>query len=246
MPWDIIERFEHPALSPALWIPYYLPHWVTLESAAARFDVSDHGLALRIDADQAPWRPTDGDFRVSHVQTAHRDGQHRVGTDLEIVTPRPARDLWTARAGAVEVVASASSDPTCMLGVWLLGVESGSPEHSGEICIAEVFGREVGSASSTVRLGVKAHHDPHLVDEVLDVPLPFDASLPHAYGARWDRTGCEITVDGTVVHRTDQVLGYPLQLMIDLWEFPEEGASRDADGYPKRATIHQVRLRADA
>ncbi|MDN4478317.1 glycoside hydrolase family 16 protein [Demequina sp. SYSU T00039] len=245
MPWDIVERFEHPALSPALWIPYYLPHWVTLESAAARFAITDLGLELRIDADQPPWRPTDGDFRVSHVQTGHRDGQHRVGADLAIVTPRPTRALWTARAGAVEVVASVPAHPATMLGIWLLGDEAGSPDDSGEICIAELFGPAVSSASSTVRTGVKAHHDPRLVDEMLDIPMPLDATRPHAYGARWDAGGCEITVDGTVVHRSDQVLDYPLQLMIDLWEFPEPDAPRDPAAYPLTATIHQVRLRAD-
>ena len=132
-----------------------------------------------------------------------------------------------------------------MLGIWLVGHESTGESDSGEICIAEVFGDKVTAASSTVRLGVKAHHDPRLEDEMLDVPLPMDATRPHAYGARWDRAGCEITVDGTVVHTSDQVLDYPVQLMIDLWEFPAPGAQRAREGVAVSAVIHQVRLRAD-
>lgn len=246
MTWDIVERFDLPAPDPALWIPAYLPHWTTAERAAARYAVTERGLELRIDREHPAWRPLDGDFRVSHLQTGHHDGQHRVGTDLTLTASYPSQTLWTPRAGAVEVVASASSLPTAMLGIWLVGHESTGPDDSGEICIAEVFGRTVTGASSTVRVGVKAHHDPRLLDEVLDIPLPMDATRPHAYGARWDASGCEITVDGTVVHRTDQALDYPVQLMIDLWEFPDPTVEPAAAAYPITATIHQVRLRADA
>ncbi|WP_062517415.1 hypothetical protein [Demequina gelatinilytica] len=154
------------------------------------------------------------------------------------------RRLWAPpRAGAVEVVASANADPTCMLGIWLVGHESTGPEDSGEICIAEVFGDRVSPSSSTVRMGIKAHHDPRLITDLRDVEAAVDATEPHTYGAAWDAEGTEITLDGATVYRTDQVLGYPLQLMLDLWELPH--GRREAAAYPKVATLHEVRLRTD-
>ncbi|WP_062304022.1 hypothetical protein [Demequina subtropica] len=249
--WDRIERFAGDPLDTSLWVPDYLPHWTTPERSGARYRFTDAGLALLIEHDQHAWRPEDGDFRVSHLQTGEFAGplgsdvgQHRVGHDLRVVTERTMRRLWTPpRAGAVEVVASASADPTCMLGIWLVGHESTGPRDSGEICIAEVFGDRVSPASSTVRVGIKAHHDDRLVTDLRDVAAAFDAATPHVYGATWDSEGTEITLDGTAVYGTDQVLGYPLQLMLDLWEFPH--GRRDAAAYPKVATLHEVRLRTD-
>src|SRR3712207_8142242 len=40
------------------------------------------------------------------------------------------------------------------------GFEQESPEASGEICVAELFGHAILPLSSRVRIGVKAHHDP--------------------------------------------------------------------------------------
>ncbi|SEJ70977.1 glycoside hydrolase family 16 protein [Demequina mangrovi] len=249
--WDRVERFAGEPLDGTLWIPDYLPHWTTPDRSGARYDFTPGGLELLIEHDQRAWRPEDGDFRVSHLQTGEYGGplgsnvgQHRIGRDLRVVTERPTRRLWTPpRAGAVEVVASASADPTCMLGIWLVGHEETSPQDSGEICIAEVFGDKVTATSSLVRVGIKAHHDPRLVTDLRDVALPVDATSSHAYGASWDSEGTAVTFDGVEIYRTDQVLSYPLQLMLDLWEFPH--GRREPAAYPKRATLHEVRLRTD-
>jgi hypothetical protein len=136
------------------------------------------------------------------------------------------------------VVVSASPDPTCMVGVWLVGFEESSPDDSGEICLAELFGDQVGPDGSTVRLGIKAHHDPRLRTDLADVRLPLDATAPHAYAAHWDATGVRLLVDGAEVWTSDQVLAYPLQLMIDLFEFP--AGPRDPGHYPRTAVVRSV------
>lgn len=241
------ERFRGPELNRGLWIPAYLPHWTVPERSAARFDLSGDGIVLRVDADQPPWRDEDDGMRVSHLQTGSwsgplgsTSGQHRHRPDgLVVRTPVPERRLWTPSAGSVEVTASASPDPACMLGIWLVGFEAEGPDRSGELCVAELFGDRVGPGGSVVRTGVKAHHDPRLVDEVEDVALPIDATRPHRYGVEWDGTGARFSVDGEVVHRSTQVLGYPLMLMLDLFEFRADGPVDGAD-YPKRAVVHRV------
>ena len=138
------------------------------------------------------------------------------------------------------VTASASPDPSCMLGIWLVGFEAFGPRDSGEICLAEVFGDRIDQGRSTVRTGIKAHHDPRLTTDLSDVVLPIDATEPHTYTAEWDGTGVRLSVDGATVRTSGQVLAYELQLMIGLFEFPGAG-SRDLRGYPKTASVRSVR-----
>lgn len=240
------ETFAGPALDPGRWVAHYLPHWTTPERSAARYDLVPGGLRLRIDHDQPAWRPEDGELRVSNLQTGSwagavgsTRGQHRHRADgLVVRTATPTRRLWTPSSGEVEVVVSASPDPTCMVGVWLVGFEEGSPQDSGEICLAELFGDQVGPDGSTVRLGIKAHHDPRLETDLADVRLPMDATAPHAYAARWDSTGVRLLVDGNTVWTSAQVLAYPLMLMIDLFEFPT--GPRNPGHYPKSAVVRSV------
>lgn len=244
----LADDFREPTLDRSRWLDHYLPHWTTPDRSAARYDLGPDGLRLRIDHDQPAWRPEDGGMRVSHVQTGNvagplggTRGQHRHRPDgLVVRTPWPTERLWTPVHGRVAVTVSASADPTCMVGIWLVGFEEGSPEESGEICIAELFGDRLGAESSIVRLGIKAHHDPRLTTDVVDLPLPIDATQPHAYGAAWDETGVRFLVDGDVVLASAQRLDYPLQLMIDLFEFPAT-ERRDPADYPKTALVHAVR-----
>jgi hypothetical protein len=244
----IHDRFDGAALDLALWVDHYLPQWTTPDRSAARYDLTDHGLRLRIDADQPAWRPEDGRMRVSSIQTGTFSGPlgstvgtHRHRPDgLVVRTPQPTRRLWTPSGGSVQVTATASPDPTCMLGIWLVGFEADSPEQSGEICLAELFGDRIGPHRSTIRLGVKAHNDPRLSWERNDLELDLDATGRHTYGAEWGPNGIRFLVDGTEVARSDQVVDYPQQLMIDLFEFPESD-ERPAAEYPKSAYIHLVR-----
>jgi hypothetical protein len=244
----INDHFNGPILDGGTWIDHYLPQWTTPDRSAARYDFDEEGLRLRIDVDQPAWRTADGLMRVSNIQTGTYSGPrgsgvgtHRHRQDgLEVITVQPTRRLWTATSGQVTVRASASADPLCMLGIWLVGFEESGPEDSGELCIAELFGNKLTPSSSTVRVGVKAHNDPRLVDDISDVVLPINATRPHVYTVRWHSDLIEFEVDGAVVKTCHhQRLAYEQQLMIDLFEFPEPGA-RDPRGYPKTAHIHAV------
>jgi hypothetical protein len=248
----INDRFTGPTLDDATWVDHYLPHWTTPDRSAARYDFDQDGLRLRIDADQLAWRTADGLMRVSNIQTGtfsgprgSPSGTHRHRLDgLEVVTEQPTRRLWTATGGEVAVTASASADSHCMLGIWLVGFEESGPEDSGELCIAELFGHALTPTSSTVRVGVKAHHDPRLIDDISDLVLPIDARSPHTYTARWHGDVIEFAVDGTVVKTCHQQLAYEQQLMIDLFEFPETDI-RNPHAYPKTAHIHAVSASRD-
>ncbi len=186
-------------------------------------------------------------MRVSNLQTGSFSGpagsdrgQHRHRAGLAVRSAQPTRRLWTPSSGRVEARVRASGDPTCLTAIWLVGVEDTSPQESGEICVAELFGHAIGAGRSQVRLGLKAHHDPRLSTEMLDVPLDIDATEDHDYAAEWDAHGVRFSVDGALVHTTAQTITYPVQLMVDLFEFPQ-GTVREARDYPKAAYLRSVR-----
>jgi Glycosyl hydrolases family 16 len=240
------EDFTGPALDPGRWVAHYLPHWTTPERSAARYDLQPGVLRLRIDADQPAWRVEDGELRVSNLQTGTFSGplgspvgQHRHRPDLTVRTPQPARRLYTPSSGLVEAVMRASPDPTCMLAFWLVGFEEDSPEQSGEICVAELFGNAIGPRRAGVRIGVKAHNDPRLQEDMEEVALDLDATAWHTYGAEWTTERIRFFVDDQLVRSVDQRIDYPLQLMVDLFEFPD-GTDRDPAAYPKFGEVKAV------
>lgn len=242
--WDDFTSRE---LNGERWIAHYLPHWSTPERTAARYVIDHDGLRLLIEADQPAWRPEDGGMRASNIQTGTFSGplgsslgQHRHRPDLRVRTPQPTRRLWTPSSGLVEATVCASPDPDCMVGIWLVGFEHDSPQQSGEVCIAELFGDAIGSGGSKVRLGIKAHNDPKLQDDMADVALDIDASEEHVYAAEWDARRARFFVDDVLVRTVDQGLDYPLQLMVDLFEFPGSGR-RDPGRYPKSACVRGIR-----
>jgi hypothetical protein len=127
-----------------------------------------------------------------------------------------------------------------MLAFWLIGFEEASPQESGEVCIAELYGNAIEPDHSQVRLGIKAHHDPNLRDEMTEVTLSLDARDEHSYATEWNSRRVRFFVDNQLVCTVEQGLDYPLQLMIDLFEFPAT-AERDPANYPKTAHLTAVR-----
>ncbi len=244
------DNFSGARLDADRWIDHYLPHWTTVERSAARYSTGADGLHLRIEADQPAWLPDDpeeGDLRVSNLQTGTFSGPagttigqmaHRAG--LIVRSPQPERRLWTPTAGLVEATMSANADPTCMLAFWLVGFAAGGEQETGEICVVELYGDAIGPERSRVRTGVKAHRDPNLHDDVVDVWLDMDATTEHTYAAEWDAHSARFYVDDRLVHSSDQGTDYPQQLMLDLFEFPVH-QRRDPADYPKVAHVRSVR-----
>jgi beta-glucanase (GH16 family) len=143
---------------------------------------------------------------VSNIQTGSFSGSvgsdrgtHRHRPGMTVRTAQPTRRLYTPSTGMVEARLRATADPTCMLAVWLVGFEEAAPEQSGEICIAELYGHALGPGGSRVRLGIKAHHDPRLREDMTDVPLGIDASDWHTYAAAWTAQETRFSVDDRLV-----------------------------------------------
>lgn len=239
---DLDEDFAD-GVSAERWVPSYLPQWTTPDRAEARYRTVSGGLELRIEADQLDWRPEDAPLRVSNLQTGtfsgpvgSRRGTHRHRDDgLLVRTETPLQLLFAPSGGRIDVTVAASLDDGCMLAVWLVGTEHLSPEDSGEICVFEIDADAIGS-TTIARSGVKAHHDPRLTTDMAEVSIPLDASLPHTWTVIWGEGETLIGCEGLVLRRVPQAPGYPLFLMIDLFE---SGPPRG--GYPKTALVRDVR-----
>lgn len=242
------ETFDADELDPKRWIPYYLPQWSNRRRAAARYDVGGGTLRLLIEADQPPWCPElDGDVRVSSLQTGmfagplgSTVGQHRFSPRARVTEEQPAARLYTPQYGVIEIRAMALDDPASMVALWMIGYED-RPERSAEICVCEIFGRDVGPHEARVGMGVHPFGDPRIRDEFSAVPLEIDAREFHVYAAEWTPDRVTFHVDGRVAKVVEQSPAYPMQLMLGIYEFPGDARSEPSSGYPKAFVVDYVR-----
>jgi hypothetical protein len=243
------EPFAGDRLDAHRWLPYYLPHWSSWELAAARYTVADGRLQLLIEEDQPPWCPElDGALRVSSLQTAlvagepgSLHGQHQFDPPATVRNGPHDLRLYTPRYGRFDVRATASTDPRLMFALWMIGLGD-VPEHSAEICVVEIFGKDVGPDGAGVGVGVHPHRDPAVGDDFERVMLPIDVEEFHEYAAEWTPERIAFFVDGQCVKVVEQAIAYPMQLMLGLYEFPAEpGSDSCAGAYPKQVAVDFVR-----
>jgi hypothetical protein len=239
------DTFDSDVLDRDRWLPYYLPHWSGRERAAARYAVGGGALRLLIDADQAPWCPElDGDVRVSSLQTGafagpvgSAIGQHRFNPAARVQEAQPNVRLYTPHFGRIELRARANDDPDVMVALWLIGYED-VPERSAEICVCEIFGRDVGPERATIGVGLHPFGDPSIDDDFSQVTLPIDARDFHVYAAEWSPGRVEFRVDGNPVKAVRQAPDYPMQLMLNIYE-PARTIPHAV--YPKEFVVDSVR-----
>jgi hypothetical protein len=242
------ETFEGTALDRSHWLPYYLPHWSSRERSAARYEVGGGVLRLRIDADQEPWCPElDGEVRVSSLQTGafagpvgSAVGQHRFNPAAVVREAQPNARLYTPQYGRIELCARACDDPRAMIALWMIGYED-EPERSAEICVCEVFGRDVGADEAVVGVGVHPFSDPATIDDFSRVTVAIDARGFHVYAAEWHPGGVEFFVDGEEIKTTSQSPSYPMQLMLGIYGFPAAEGDDAPPTYPKEFVVDYVR-----
>jgi hypothetical protein len=247
---EFADEFEGTRLDPARWVPAHLPQWSSREQAAARYSLRSGQLVLQILEDQPPWCPEfDDATRVSSLQTGVHSGptgsvigQHRFNEHVVVHEEQAPERLYTPFYGYFEMRAKAVAHASNMVALWMIGYED-VPEHSGEICICEIFGRDVEPGRVLVGMGVHPFGDPKLDDDFSKVPIEIDATEFHAYAAEWTPTRIVFFVDGREVKSVQQSLSYPMQLMLGIYEF--EGARDDvaaeSHSYPKEFIVDYVR-----
>ena len=245
---DHVERFDRERLDESRWWPYYTPHWSSRAASAARWETGSGGLTLRIDTDTPPWSPEfDGAVRVSHLQTGQFSGpegsgvgQHRFRDGLVVREEQPEKRLWLPRFGVIEARLRAIRHPDAMVAFWPIGFED-EPGNSGEICICEIFGSELDDAGGWVGVGVKPQRDPRLTLEFEKIRVEGDLTDFHDYAVEWDERGIRFFIDGRWVKTVGQRIDYPVQLMLDVYELPNDAGERDAAAHPLRFDVEHVR-----
>ena len=239
---EFSDDFDAPELDLAKWLPTYLPQWSSRERGAARYRLSGRQLHLQIAEDQPPWCPAyDGATRVSSLQTGvfagppgSRVGQHRFHPELSVAEAQTNARLYTPQYGYFELRAKAIAARDCMVALWMIGYED-LPERSGEICICEIFGKDVQPGSARVGMGVRAFSDPNLVGDFSQESVEMDATDFHVYAAEWTPAGIDFFIDGRRAKTVHQSPGYPMQLMLGIYEFERRG------DYPKEFVVDYVR-----
>jgi len=240
------DTFAGETLDPGRWIPHYLPQWSTRELSAARYELDGTCLRLLITRDQAPWCPElDGGLRVSSLQTGvfagpvgSGIGQHRFAPAAVVREAQRNRRLYTPRYGRIELRAKALDDPRSMVALWMIGYED-EPDRSAEICVCEIFGRDVFPDRAAVGVGLHPFGDPRIADDFERVNVPIDARAFHEYAVEWTPAGVAFLVDGEVVKTSHQSPAYPMQLMLSLYELPQADARPGR--YPKEFVVDYVR-----
>jgi beta-glucanase (GH16 family) len=91
-------------------------------------------------------------------------------------------------------------------------------------------------------MGVHPFGDPSISDDFAAAEVPIDARQFHVYSAEWTPDHVAFFVDHQLIKTVRQSPGYPMQLMLGIYEFPDstEDTGR-AGGYPKQFTVDYVR-----
>jgi hypothetical protein len=243
------DTFDGDALDQTRWLPYYLPQWSSREASAARYEIDGGLLQLHIEADQQPWCPEfDGETRVSSLQTGvfagpvgSSAGQSHFKAGLVVREAQDNARLYTPQCGLFELRAKAIDDPRCMVALWMIGYED-EPERSAEICICEIFGKNVTVESVGIGMGFHPFGDPSVRDEFSVEAIAIDAREFHIYAAQWTPEYVAFFVDHQLVKTVEQSPGYPMQLMLGIYEFPDDGQSTQPPHlYPKRFVVDYFR-----
>ena len=246
------DDFDGLTLDETHWLPHYLPHWSTPDRTAARYEIRDGVLRLLIEADTPPWCPAlDGDLRVSSLQTGvfagpvgSKEGQLQFHPDVVVRTTQENRALFTVHRNLIEIRMRALADPRAMVSLWMIGLED-TPEHSSEINVAEIFGRNVKSDRAHIGMGVHPFGDPAIIDDFVETEVAIDVREWHTYSADWSPDHIAWYIDDRLIRVVEQSATYPMQLMLDVYEFPPEDDApdpRDPADYPKAFEVDWVRV----
>jgi hypothetical protein len=226
---ELDEQFAGDDLDLDVWFPYYLPHWSSRAASRATYQVGGGELRLSIPVDQPTWCPGlhEAPLRVSCLQTGSfagpldsATGQQPFRDGLVVTEEQPTMWGYTPRYARIEIAMRGTVTERSMFAFWLSGIED-SPERSGEICVAEIFGAAARPGFAEVGMGLHRFRDPALVEEWAVEPMAIEAAEFHTYAVDWRAGSCAFSVDGAVVRRLDQAPDYPVQLMVGVFDFPD-------------------------
>jgi hypothetical protein len=167
-------------------------------------------------------------------------GQHRFTAAAVVREEQEAARLYTPQYGFFELRARVTDDPHAMCALWMIGYED-APDRSAEICVAEIFGRDVGPDAAAVGMGVHPFGDPRITDEWAQQPVAVDARDFHVYAVEWTADHVAFFVDDALVTVVDQSPAYPMQFMLGIYAFPEDDGTLPPPSSPREFVVDRFR-----
>lgn len=243
------DDFDQEELDETKWLPIYLPQWSSRKRSKANYTIQDSELVLLVTEDQQPWCPEfNGDLKVSNLQTGLYSGplgsplgQHRFSDRCRVREEQPEVRTFTPQYGYFEIRAKGIGNPNNLCAFWMIGFED-RPERSAEICPFELKGWNVGSDRCTIGFGLHPFGDTSIQDEFMEREFMLDPTRYHLYAVDWSEQGVDFFIDNELIYRSSQSPGYPMQLMLNVYEFPyDEGRSTTPPSHPARFSIDYVR-----
>ena len=133
--------------------------------------------------------------------------------------------------------------PRSMAAVWMVGLEE-EPERSAEICIFEVFGDALGVGTAADRRGghgrapLPRPSDHRRVRDAARAAL--DVTDFHVYAADWRPGRVDFLIDGEHRKTVSQAPGYPMQMMVAVFDFPDKADSSPDPGHVPELVVDYV------
>lgn len=236
------EHFDVPKLDESVWFPHYLPAWSSRAATAATYEIRDSCLILSIPPEQGPWLPGEHTppLRVSGIQSGNFSGpvgsgvgQHPWRAGAVVREEQEPFWGWTPEHGYLEMRARGVITQRSMVAWWMVGLENVA-DRCAEICVAEIFGDAVeDGASAAVGMGLRPFRDPRTADDFQAVRLPIDITEFHTYAVDWTPERVDFHVDGDLIRTCQNPPGYPMQMMITVYDFPDRATGTDDRAVPR-------------
>lgn len=245
---------ETGVLDPERWVDKYLSSWTRIpELASPTYEIKDGAMVLQIHEDTRPWAPEfDGQTVVSGFTTGNRNALHNWNGNNVVRNPVDTEVTHINQYGFYEIRAKGQAGSSRHAAWWLTGFED-SVDHSAEIDIFEVLGRDATSVP-------RAYHgwnDPDAFN-VKDEGQTYRNSTAnfhdewHTYGMDWQEgTGSGafpdrlvFYVDGIEVGSKNVNIDYPMIQLFSLYEKRAGGWTGPWEWmpYPNSFEIDYVRV----
>jgi Glycosyl hydrolases family 16 len=242
------DDFDGPDLDRSVWLPHYLPAWSSRRATRASHRLQGGRLVLDVPVDHPVWCPDDHapPLRVSGIQSGSWSGpvgstrgQQRFAEGLRVREEQPRFEGWLPSSGHVEIRCSMDLSPRSMAALWMSGSEDDDDQlRCGELCVVEVFGNALRPGSAEVGVGIKAFRDPALAQDFAAPRVGVDVSGSHTYAVDWDAEVAVFTVDGDELRRCPRPPTYPMQLMVAVFDFPDDSTGDDDHLVPRLVVDH--------
>lgn len=245
---EFSDDFEGEELSKEKWLPFYVPFCSPTGIAIPSYEIRKGNLALKITEEQEPWCPEfNGEIKCSSIQTGIYSGRGEgISALQETAADKGAGDApqftstYVPQYGYFEIRARMLITNSNMVSFRMRGYDS-LLKKSAEVYIFEVKGKSVKGNFAKIGYGIRKFQDKKIDEEFYETAVDIDVSRFHCYAVEWDSQKFTFYIDNKKIKQIDQLLDYPMQLMLGIFELPVFEKDIIDRIYPKELIVDYVR-----